>query len=70
MAKKFLLAVISFYREYVSPLKMPVCRFVPTCSAYAYEAVDKYGAIKGAALSLRRICRCNPWGGRGYDPVP
>ncbi len=70
MTKAVLLALITFYREYVSPLKMPTCRFFPTCSAYAYEAIDKYGVGKGAVLALKRICRCHPFGGKGFDPVP
>ena len=70
MTKKFFLAVIVFYRRFISPFKMPTCRFVPTCSAYAYEAIEKYGAWRGGILTLKRICRCRPYGGHGFDPVP
>ena len=70
MTKKFLLAAITFYRQCISPLKMPTCRFYPTCSAYAYEAVEKYGAVKGCFLAVKRIFRCRPFGGKGFDPVP
>ena len=70
MTKRLLLAVIDFYRRFISPFKPPMCRFVPTCSAYAYEAVEKYGARRGAWLALKRLCRCRPYGGSGYDPVP
>ncbi|MCF0180474.1 MAG: membrane protein insertion efficiency factor YidD [Bacteroidales bacterium] len=68
--KKILLVLIYFYRSCISPLKPPVCRFTPTCSEYALEAIQKYGAIKGSWLAIKRICRCHPWGGSGYDPVP
>ena len=70
MIKKFLLVAIDFYRRFLSPLKPPMCRFVPTCSAYAYEAVEKYGVRRGVFLAVKRICRCHPFGGKGYDPVP
>ena len=71
--KKCLLALIRFYREHVSPLTPPSCRFIPTCSAYAYEAVEKYGARKGGGLALKRLCKCHPfhWGEHNFfDPVP
>jgi putative membrane protein insertion efficiency factor len=61
---------ILFYQHYVSPFTPPSCRFVPTCSQYAVEALKKHGPIKGLALAIWRILRCNPWGGHGYDPVP
>ena len=65
-----LILPIRFYRNYVSPLTPPACRFTPTCSQYAIEALRKHGPIKGLALAIWRILRCNPWGGSGYDPVP
>ena len=69
--KRILLAMIGFYRRYISPLKPACCRFEPTCSAYAIEAINKYGAAKGAWLALKRICRCHPfYKGDPYDPVP
>ena len=69
--KKVLLFLIRFYRRFLSPLKpRPTCRFYPTCSAYAYEAIKKYGAAKGGLMALKRICRCHPWNEGGYDPVP
>lgn len=61
---------ILFYQRYVSPLTPPSCRFTPTCSAYALEALRKHGALKGTWLALKRLLRCHPWGGSGYDPVP
>lgn len=66
----FLLVPIYFYRICISPLTSPSCRFTPTCSAYALEAIKKHGPIKGLYLAVRRILRCHPWGGSGYDPVP
>ena len=68
---KLLLRLIRFYQRYLSPLHPPCCRFVPTCSAYAAEAIEKYGAWKGGWLALRRIARCHPfYHGDRYDPVP
>ena len=61
---------ILFYRTCISPFTPPSCRFTPTCSAYALEALRKHGALKGLWLAAKRILRCNPWGGSGYDPVP
>lgn len=61
---------IKGYRFFVSPLKGPCCRFVPTCSEYALEAVKKYGALKGSYLAVKRICKCHPFHRGGYDPVP
>ena len=67
-------APIRFYRAFLSPLKPPTCRFQPTCSAYALEAIAEHGALKGLGLSLRRLARCHPitWlgGSSGFDPVP
>ena len=68
--KRLLLAAIRFYRRYISPLRKPCCRFVPTCSEYALEAVEKYGPWKGSWLSLRRLLKCHPFHKGGYDPVP
>ena len=68
--KKLLLAMIRFYRRNISPLMPPCCRFIPTCSQYAIEAIEKYGALKGGWLAFRRILRCNPFHKGGYDPVP
>lgn len=65
-----LIQPIRFYQRYVSPLKPSCCRFTPTCSQYAIEALRKHGPIKGLLLAVWRILRCNPWGGSGYDPVP
>ncbi len=71
--KKLLLALITFYREKISPTRPPCCRFIPTCSAYALQAVEKYGALKGGWLALRRIFKCHPFHRQKsivYDPVP
>ena len=61
--------LIRFYQVFISPLKPPSCRFTPTCSQYALEAFRKRGPLKGAYLKIRRLLRCHPWGGRGYDRV-
>lgn len=58
------------YQLVVSPLLLPSCRFLPSCSEYAMEAIERYGALRGSFLALRRLARCQPWGGTGYDPVP
>ena len=68
--KKVLLAMIRFYRRGISPGRPSCCRYIPTCSAYAMEAIEVHGALKGSWLALRRFLRCNPFGGYGYDPVP
>lgn len=70
MVKKTLLALVRFYRSYLSPLKAPCCRFYPTCSEYALIAIERYGAARGGYLAIRRILRCNPFCKGGYDPVP
>lgn len=70
--KRFLLFLIRFYRRSISPYRPPCCRFIPTCSQYALEAIEKYGAVKGGWLAFKRIMRCHPFykGGKIYDPVP
>ena len=70
--KRILIALVKFYRKYISPLTPPTCRYVPTCSQYALEALEKYGALKGGWLAVKRICRCHPFdkGHDFYDPVP
>lgn len=68
--KNFLLAVIRFYRICLSPLKPPCCRFTPTCSEYAMEAIQKYGPVKGSWLAVKRIAKCHPFHKGGYDPLP
>jgi putative membrane protein insertion efficiency factor len=70
MFRAFFLAVIRFYRRGISPFTPPACRFSPTCSEYAHEAIEKYGAGKGGWMALRRLFRCHPFGGKGFDPVP
>ena len=68
--KKFVPSAIRFYQRQISPLSPPRCRYIPTCSEYALEAVEKYGAVKGSWLAAKRILRCNPFHKGGYDPVP
>ena len=68
--KHVLMAMVRFYRKFISPLRAPCCRFMPTCSQYALEALEKYGAVKGGWLALKRILRCNPLCKGGTDPVP
>ncbi|MDR2953516.1 MAG: membrane protein insertion efficiency factor YidD [Prevotella sp.] len=65
-----LLLPIYFYKGAISPMLPPSCRYTPTCSEYAIQAIKKYGPFKGFWLGLKRILRCHPWGGHGYDPVP
>lgn len=67
---KIFLMLIYFYKYAISPLFPPACRYTPTCSEYAVEAIKKYGPFKGLWLAFKRISRCHPWGGHGYDPVP
>jgi putative membrane protein insertion efficiency factor len=64
------IVLIKLYQWVISPMLGPKCRFTPTCSQYALQAFKKYGPLKGFWLSLRRISKCHPWGGHGYDPVP
>ena len=69
--KKFLIFAIKFYQRNLSGLKSaPSCRFIPTCSQYALQAVEKYGAFKGSCLAIRRILKCHPFHKGGYDPLP
>ena len=69
--KKLMLSMIRFYQRHISSCRPAVCRFRPTCSAYAYQAINKYGAIKGGWLAFKRLCRCNPFNHSDwYDPVP
>ncbi|MBQ1801410.1 membrane protein insertion efficiency factor YidD [Lachnobacterium bovis] len=68
--KKVFIFLIKIYRKYFSPLKRTKCPYYPTCSTYALEAIEKYGALKGGLLALWRILRCNPFSKGGYDPVP
>lgn len=70
MAKTILLFLIRCYRRFISPLFPPCCRFYPTCSTYAMQAIEKYGAAKGGWLAFKRIMRCHPFHDGGYDPVP
>ena len=70
MVKKIIIKSIRGYQKYISPLSGPHCRYVTTCSAYAIEAVEKYGTIKGGFLAAKRILRCHPFAAGGYDPVP
>lgn len=70
MFKKFLLSVIRFYQVVISPIKPPSCRFYPTCSHYGLEAVQRFGALKGGWLTLKRILKCHPFHPGGIDPVP
>lgn len=68
--KAIILGFISFYREVISPLTPKSCRYLPTCSEYGYEAIQRYGILKGSWLLLRRIARCHPFCKGGFDPVP
>ena len=68
LPRQTLIALVKVYQAVVSPWSPPSCRYTPTCSSYAVEAFEKYGAVKGLILSVHRILRCNPWGGQGYDP--
>ncbi len=70
MTSAVLSAAVRGYQLLVSPLLPPACRFLPTCSEYAVEAIERHGAGHGVVLALLRLARCHPWGGSGYDPVP
>jgi len=70
MLKKIAILPIKFYQYFISPLCPGVCRYQPTCSQYMIEAIKIHGVCKGIYLGVRRILRCHPWGGSGYDPVP
>lgn len=65
-----LLVLIKLYQNFISPLLPSTCRYSPTCSEYSKQSLVKFGPIKGSILSIKRIIKCNPWGGSGYDPVP
>ena len=68
--KHVLIFLVKFYRKWISPMRRPCCRYIPTCSQYALQALEKHGAFKGGWLAFRRILRCNPLHKGGYDPVP
>jgi putative membrane protein insertion efficiency factor len=68
--KYFFLKLVRGYQRFISPMTPPSCRFSPTCSQYAYESIQKYGAIKGLWMSIKRVGRCHPFNPGGYDPVP
>ena len=68
--KQWMIRMIRFYQKYLSPLKRTKCPYIPTCSQYAIEAIEKYGPVKGCALAAWRILRCNPFSSGGFDPVP
>lgn len=70
MIKKIFIFLIKLYRAYLSPLKRTKCPYIPSCSQYGLEAIEKYGALKGGILACWRILRCNPFSKGGYDPVP
>lgn len=68
--RRIAIAPIRLYQRCLSPLLPPACRYLPTCSAYAAEAIAVHGVVRGGWLAFRRLARCHPWGGSGYDPVP
>ena len=67
--KKIFILGIKLYRKYISPIKRPCCIFYPTCSQYTLEAIEKYGAMKGSIMGIKRILRCHPYNKGGFDPV-
>ena len=70
MLKKLLISLIRVYQYVISPWLGPSCRYFPSCSTYNIQAIEAHGVFKGAALGIKRLLRCHPWGGSGYDPVP
>lgn len=70
MLSRFLIGLIKFYQRGISPFLPPACRFTPTCSEYALQAIQAHGVGKGGVLAVKRLARCHPWGGSGDDPVP
>lgn len=70
LVKSLLLTLVRLYKYTISPLLPPRCRYTPTCSSYAMEALTKHGVLYGSWLTARRVASCHPWGGHGYDPVP
>ena len=70
MFKREMIRAIRFYQGAISPLTGPSCRFTPTCSEFAVGAIDRYGSLTGGGLAFKRLLRCHPFGGQGYDPVP
>lgn len=70
MLKKIALGLVKFYQLSIRPLLPNACRYTPSCSEYATEAIQKYGALKGSWMGFKRFMRCHPFGGHGYDPVP
>jgi hypothetical protein len=64
------LILIKFYQSFISPLLPSTCRYTPTCSEYSKQCLIKHGLLKGSLMSIKRILKCNPWGGNGYDPIP
>lgn len=68
--RKIFISLIRFYQRYISPFKPPTCRFTPTCSTYAIQAIERFGVLRGGFLAFRRIIRCNPLNPGGDDPVP
>mgnify|MGYP003334445441 CR=1 FL=1 len=67
---RLFLLIVKFYQAAISPLIGPACRYTPTCSEYAAQAIAKYGGFRGGYLAIKRLLRCHPWGGYGHDPVP
>ena len=68
--KRPFISLIRFYQKYLSPLKKPCCKYIPTCSNYAVQAIERFGVVKGSCLAIFRVLRCNPFSRGGYDPVP